>query len=973
MLIKTYQGITTNTVWALTSNQGLAQEFLTVVYDLFSLLLFKSPEMNQLVLFIAWLDLYGIDTAKTMVADWISNNNEFIYISDAIDSFVATGDAYTQGDKTANNLITVRYYGPIGKSDHAHACKYYVNCLAQHSAIRAQFIPFTVQDTNSNDNSIDNTDNDAQTNANFGSSCPFTSRTDLQAGSTTWNSLPYPDVIIIHSNPDLWIPIIIREKAYNPAALLIGVTTFETDRILPQWQPHLPWVDYIACSNQLNIAAISQTLSSQKTLYIPRAIEPITADPSQASAPNLVDLITQKANVDDMYIFYTFNDLTNREGIDILIRTFVQSFKTVDDVILFIKTLSIPSKNDSTILYLQQLLSFYPEGERPTVIIDTTEWSLTDCNILHTVGDCYVSLARSEGYGTQAATAALAGRAVMITGFGGHLDYLVDVNYVPYRLVPASFCRPFDPVHESCLDLPSCRVYPAYLPTQQSWAHADEKVARSMFKTAYAQRWTGNPTTANYIATNFNESVVCANLVATLQSAVQTTFRVAYPSGTVDSYDQPDALFQPQRDVLDWSDLQSFTDNVPNSARVMIITAGGSGSFGDDVHETMHSMYFGKTRHVMQCNAQTFLHRDGTLHYSSGNVDFANVAPFDYLVVGGGAFISEAFAKSSILQVYHPYCVAGNIPYSVISIGCGFLETDGHTATLTSNTVAAWSPFLQGASVITARSLVDRRAIYSMIPAYRQWRVQAVADISYGVNEAFPPRNQVFTEYVVFNPSPLISMSVADVRQLVKQRLWENPGSTLVFLPTDPLISATYPSTFVASEIALVQQYFPNAIIHQGRYFSGGFLKLKGYVDASSVPIENIDNYVNIFRHAKHIITGRFYGVVMARLFNVPYDIGTTSLTRVTGEMDTPLLQTSWRISYDTVGKDIDTLWYVPDSEIGYLAKDPDTWSEEDRNTAITDVATQSYDMPSVTFVQGFSNEQLWRQRRDILLARYKV
>jgi glycosyltransferase involved in cell wall biosynthesis len=84
---------------------------------------------------------------------------------------------------------------------------------------------------------------------------------------------------------------------------------------------------------------------------------------------------------------------------------------------------------------------------------------MTDHEIasLHRVGDCFVSLCRSEGWGLGAFDAAAYGNPVVTTGFGGHLDYLAgSPHLVGFDLVSVD-----DPAG-----------FPSYAPDQR-WAEPD--------------------------------------------------------------------------------------------------------------------------------------------------------------------------------------------------------------------------------------------------------------------------------------------------------------------------------------------------------------------------------------------------------------------------------------------------------------------------------------------------------------------
>ena len=85
---------------------------------------------------------------------------------------------------------------------------------------------------------------------------------------------------------------------------------------------------------------------------------------------------------------------------------------------------------------------------------------------LHAGGDCFVSLCRGEGWGLGAFDAAAHGNPVVITGFGGQLDYLAGSPYlVDFELVPV-----VDPMG-----------FPSYAPDQR-WAEPDLDHAAALLR-----------------------------------------------------------------------------------------------------------------------------------------------------------------------------------------------------------------------------------------------------------------------------------------------------------------------------------------------------------------------------------------------------------------------------------------------------------------------------------------------------------
>jgi len=98
-----------------------------------------------------------------------------------------------------------------------------------------------------------------------------------------------------------------------------------------------------------------------------------------------------------------------------------------------------------------------------------------DIDRLHTRGDCFLSLTRSEGWGLGAFDAANFGNPVVVTGWGGHLDYLgADYPYlVDYELEPTAMAADdgwFKPSNDS------------------NWARADQGHAGQLMRTVFEHR-----------------------------------------------------------------------------------------------------------------------------------------------------------------------------------------------------------------------------------------------------------------------------------------------------------------------------------------------------------------------------------------------------------------------------------------------------------------------------------------------------
>jgi glycosyltransferase involved in cell wall biosynthesis len=140
---------------------------------------------------------------------------------------------------------------------------------------------------------------------------------------------------------------------------------------------------------------------------------------------------------DEDYVFYTIATWITRKAVEQTVRAYLSAFTSDDPVALVIKTDSVdqakfwrasasrrhkPDIQCTTAWSLARILAGYPKPAKVHLISKGISPSEIDC--LHRRGNCFISLAHSEGWGLGAFDAACAGKPVIMTGWGGQLDYL---------------------------------------------------------------------------------------------------------------------------------------------------------------------------------------------------------------------------------------------------------------------------------------------------------------------------------------------------------------------------------------------------------------------------------------------------------------------------------------------------------------------------------------------------------------------
>lgn len=108
-----------------------------------------------------------------------------------------------------------------------------------------------------------------------------------------------------------------------------------------------------------------------------------------------------------------------RKGVDILLNAYFEAFTNKDDVCLILKT--FPNPHNTVGQMLTELRSRYPNGpEVEWIDMDLPQEKLES---LYKAADCYVSVARGEGFGLPVAEAMLAKLPVIVSPNSGMADF----------------------------------------------------------------------------------------------------------------------------------------------------------------------------------------------------------------------------------------------------------------------------------------------------------------------------------------------------------------------------------------------------------------------------------------------------------------------------------------------------------------------------------------------------------------------
>jgi glycosyltransferase involved in cell wall biosynthesis len=123
--------------------------------------------------------------------------------------------------------------------------------------------------------------------------------------------------------------------------------------------------------------------------------------------------------------FLSVSSAFPRKGIDILLRAFVEEFKSDEDVELVLKT--FPNIHNDLEIQIAQIQEFGARTPKITLINEDWESDLEVAK-LYKSADVVVAPSRGEGFGWAIGEALAYHIPVIATGFGGHLD-IIDHSY----------------------------------------------------------------------------------------------------------------------------------------------------------------------------------------------------------------------------------------------------------------------------------------------------------------------------------------------------------------------------------------------------------------------------------------------------------------------------------------------------------------------------------------------------------------
>ncbi len=313
------------------------------------------------------------------------------------------------------------------------------------------------------------------------------------------------DTVLVHTVPEHW------PRFFEPGKRTVGYTVWEADALPAHWPKLLNAMDVLVVPSRMNAEVFARGGINRPLYVVPH----IRRHAWSASARDDAIALRLRLRVpDDHFVFYSIGVWDPRKALEDLLATYLRTFGSHERVTLLLKTsATVSNAADAragmpTEGAVREIVRAAQQdarsGRASLALIAADDIGGRGIDAIHSLGDCFVSLSHGEGWGMASFDAAAAGKPVLMTGWGGQLDYLGGdyPGLIDYRLVGVTGWLP----------------HASYQPTQR-WAAADPGHAARQMRAAAARepRLREAATVAREtIANRYAEPVVARELLAAL-------------------------------------------------------------------------------------------------------------------------------------------------------------------------------------------------------------------------------------------------------------------------------------------------------------------------------------------------------------------------------------------------------------------------------------------------------------------------
>ncbi len=315
------------------------------------------------------------------------------------------------------------------------------------------------------------------------------------------------DTVLVHAPPEVW------PQFFEPGKRNVGYTACDADALPPHWKPLLDQAQVICVPSEMNRSSFVA-----EGLHAPvRVVPPIRRQVWNDAQPSEQSTMREALGIAaDDFVFYSVGRWSAINDHELLLRAYLKAFDATDPVALILKT--SPQADGPAPFYdpcpAQQLAEsimgrLAEQQDAPLAKVSLLPYELSGrgVDLLHALGDCYVSTSHGAGWSMAAFDAATRGTPLVMPAWGAALDYLGEPwpGALPFKLGAV----PVYPPHE-----------PSFWPPQR-WANVDldgtVRALRDVLRDPQAAR-AAAARRADDIASRFAETVVVQQLLSALEA-----------------------------------------------------------------------------------------------------------------------------------------------------------------------------------------------------------------------------------------------------------------------------------------------------------------------------------------------------------------------------------------------------------------------------------------------------------------------
>lgn len=294
------------------------------------------------------------------------------------------------------SLDSVFYVGQYGTSGYASAAKGYV------AEYVVKGVPICWQPLRFDSSKLDTT-NYVNALAESAMSRPLLSK----------------DQITLHSTPDLW-PEFVRTYECKKYKRVVGYCAWESSKLPPKWVDCVNMLPEVWVPSYYNKQVYENCGVKSKIEVVPHVWFDQKLPPKDKI--NITDCFGTELSK-TKYTFYSIGELTARKSIEELVKVFDKLNEKYQNTQLLLKV-HYKDYTIQNINYIVNKINSLTNKLGKSIHLLLMNLNEREMLSLHSFGDCYVSLTKSEGFGLTIFEAFHLKKDVIATGYSGHIDFL---------------------------------------------------------------------------------------------------------------------------------------------------------------------------------------------------------------------------------------------------------------------------------------------------------------------------------------------------------------------------------------------------------------------------------------------------------------------------------------------------------------------------------------------------------------------